>query len=168
MHIKMGPTGNTIKGDVMDVDRKHFERALKFYDPRLYTVWNPRKLHGWGCWEIRMKPKEKSIVDHCTWIDGQDVWVLDYAENNMVNHVLDCAFLNYDQIRKIKEMDTWNKDHWVHDLEYREEKQREAARDKAKKELAYNIRHNKKAFKEFLELVKAGKSPHRIILGEPV
>lgn len=165
MILMKGPTGRLIKGHVLDVDRKKFEEALRRHDPQLYTRWNPNKVRGWGCWEIRRKPDYNSIVEIAKF-GGNTILRLEPAEVDVMHHVLDCAFLNYDQIRKIKEMDTWRPDHWIHDLEYGEEQRRQAMRVKAQEELKYAMKQNKRAFQDFKELVRSGHNPARIMAGK--
>lgn len=169
MHIEVGPIGRLSTGHVLDVNKKGFEEALRMHDPQLYVKWNPKKLRGWGCWEIRRRPNFKVPVDYSVTHSGDTIFRMEYKENNLLHHVLDCAFLNYDQIRKIKEIDTWtNADHFVHDLDYKERKQQEEVQAKAKKELAYAIKQNKKVFEAFRELVQSGHNPARIVLGEDI
>lgn len=160
--IYVGPTGNTVRGDVLDVNVKAFERALKHYDPLLYVTWNPKKIRGWGCWEIRRKPTYKTAIYQGTW-KGQSFFRLHEVEFKTIHHVLDCAFLNYDALRKLKEMDAFNKDHWIHDLEYRERKQAEQVRAKALENLRYNLKQEKTAMRDILEAVKSGVNPAQIL-----
>ena len=97
--------GKLCKGHVLDVNPKQFQRALQSYDKQLYITWNPKKLKGNGCWEIRRKPEFNSALDIVELDDVKIIKVGPY-ENQLVHHIMDCAFLNYDQIRKLKEMDT--------------------------------------------------------------
>lgn len=160
--IKLAPTGRLSTGHVLDVAKRPFERALQDFDSQLYVEWNPKKLKGWGCWEIRRMPAYKSIVETAQ-IGDTTIVRLEYLENDVENHVLDCAFLNYDQLRKIKSMDTWNKNHWINDLEYHEQQNREKQREAARKEFAYTLKQNKRVFGELKELVRSGKNIHRIL-----
>lgn len=151
---------------MLDVNKKAFTEVLQRYDKQLYVRWNPKKLRGWGCWEIRRRPEFKSPVDYTPTGDGNYIVRMEYKEIDVLHHVLDCAFLNYDQIRKIKEMDTWNnKDHFVHDLEYKERVQMQKVQDRADAELDYAFKHYKKEFDDFREMVRSGKNPGRIVLG---
>ncbi len=104
--IQVDAVGKISEGHVLDVNKERFEQALKDYDPFLYVKWNPKKLKGHGCWEIRRKPEFYTAVDLAEW-DGKYIIKMDLYENDLVHHVLDCAFLNYDQLRRIQEMDTW-------------------------------------------------------------
>jgi len=162
MLVHLGPTGRLAKGHVLDVAVKPFEQALKDYDKNLYIEWNPYKLKGWGCWEIRKLPVEKSVVDTVTY-HGNTIVRIEYLENDVANHVLDCAFLNYDQLRKIKEMDTWRDDHWIHDIEYREQKAREERRNAVREELTYALKQHKGVFRELKERVRSGQNAAKIL-----
>ena len=150
--IFAGPTGNLIKGHVLDCNLEHMQQALKDLDDLLYIKWNPKKLKGWGCWEIRRRPNEKRPVAVYD-LDGNTLVRAEYVENPLVNHILDCAFLNYDVIRKLKTMDTWNKDHWIHDPDYHIAKAQEKAEDKAVDAMNYAIKQNKRAIRDFMELL---------------
>lgn len=164
--ILVGATGQIIQGDVMDVSIKPFVRALRDHDPYLYVSWNPFKLKGWGCWEIRRRPENMSIRDIITF-NGNTYVDLDYVESNMINHVLDCAFLNYDQIRKIKSMDTWlsfgekgkrfSKEVDDKAIAYADEQ-----RAKIKRETSYVAKQYKKEIQAFREYVQSGHNPSDI------
>ncbi len=162
--IKTGPVGKLVEGHVLDVGKKSFERALKDYDHLLYVKWNPNKLRGWGCWEIRRRPAQKQVVDIIEW-KGMSFLKLDYLETNMANHVLDAAFLNYDQLRKLKEMDTFNSTGFATFSEFLERKEADhVAKVKAKalesrKDAA---KHHRSAIRDFRELVNSGFNPARI------
>jgi len=163
MNILHGPVGNLVRGHVLDVSLKPFQRALRDYDPQLYTIWNPRKLKGWGCWEIRRLPNRQAAVYQGSH-QGVSFYKLLFIEFDTVHHVLDAAFLNYDAIRKIKEMDTWGNKNWVSDLEVREEAHREATRTRAREELRYAIKQNRNAARDFYEAVRSGIHPAQVLL----
>lgn len=162
MKLWHAPTGRLIRGHVLDVGYTGFRRALKELDKRLYFTWNPDKLKGEGCWEIRILPSLKTAVYKGTY-QGVDFLELEYVEHRDMHHVLDCAFLNYDAIRKLKEMDTWNKDHWIHDVEYAQAKKAEVQDAAARKERLYNIQQNRSAMRDILEAVRSGMDLGRII-----
>lgn len=162
MKIWVGPTGKISKGHVLDVAVKPFERALKDQDSRLYVRWNPFKLRGNGCWEIRIRPRLKSAL-YAGSFQGHDIMVIDYQEVDDISHILDCAFLNYDQINKLKRMDTDNPNHWLHDVDYKEQQIDEELRRKALEERKYNMRQNKAAMHEIYERARSGENIHRII-----
>ena len=158
--VLVSPTGKLIEGNVLDVARKPFERALRDYDKQLYVVWNPNKLHGWGCWEIRRRPDTKSVTAVHEW-EGNTIVSVGWRENSLICHVLDAAFLNYDQIRKLKSIDTSVRGYsnWISDLEYWEKKEEErqiaasrAARDYAAKQFKSEIR-------DFKEMIGSGFNP---------
>lgn len=164
MNILMGPTGNVIKGHVLDVNEKLFNEALRFYDKQLYTKWNPKKLNGWGCWEIRRRPEFNSALDVCEF-EGNLIFKVGPKEYDMVHHVLDCAYLNYDAIRKLKEMDTWqhgDSSEYQDEVERRTRDRREKEKELAKKERAYIVQHFKKEVRGFMEAVRSGVNPHLI------
>lgn len=160
--VWLGPVGKISKGHVLDVAVKPFERALKDQDHRLYVRWNPKKLRGEGCWEIRIRPLLKSAL-YAGSYNGHDILMVDYHEFDDIHHVLDCAFLNYDQIRKLKKMDTNNSDHWVHDIEYKEHQRTNEIAAKALAERKYNLKQNKAAIREIYERARSGENIHRII-----
>jgi len=156
------PTGKIITGRVFDVSKTTFDSALKEIDKRLYTRWNPDKLQGWGCWEIRIRPTYKTAMYQGSY-QGVDFYELDYLEVDTVHHVLDCAFLNFDAIRKLKEMDTNNPKHFIHTLEYDETCRTNEVTEKALAERKYAIKQNKKAMRDLYEMVRSGENIHRIL-----
>jgi hypothetical protein len=156
------PTGKLIRGHVLDVSRVGFNRALRDLDSQLYTVWNPTKLKGWGCWEIRRRPNRKTAVYRGAHA-GVSFYELAYVEYRDVHHVLDCAFLNYDAIRKLKEMDTFNKNHWIHNMEYLEQKRTDELYEKALEERKYAIKQHKSAIRDLYEMVRSGIHPGQIV-----
>lgn len=162
--ILMGPTGSVIRGHVLDVSEKRFNEALRAYDPLLYTRWNPKKLRGHGCWEIRRRPEFNTITDVCEF-EGNLIFRLEPHEHDLVHHVLDAAFLNYDQIRRLKEMDTFqygSASQWQDSMDRKRKDALEAAKAQAaerKREAAKTFKNEIKAFKEF---VRGGGNPHLI------
>lgn len=163
MKLWHGPTGRLVRGHVLDVDKQGFDEALRFYDKNLYTVWNPHKLGGWGCWEIRRLPTKKSMVYRGSH-QGASFYDLEYVENDLIHHVLDCAFLNYDALRKLKEMDTWGNRQWTHDLERREEEHRETVKRKADEARKYALKQNRSVTRDLYEAVRSGIHPAQILL----
>jgi hypothetical protein len=159
----VGPTGRLSKGHVLDVAEKPFERALKDYDSQLYVHWNPKKLRNHGCWEIRRRPDRKEIVDYAIH-NGNAYLKIDYLENDLINHVLDAAFLNYDALRKIKEMDTTvgNQKYWVDQLEAKEAEHRAKIETEAKESRRLYAREFKREIKDFKEMILSGFNPHLI------
>jgi hypothetical protein len=159
----MGPTGKTIQGHVLDVSIKPFEQALRDHDPLLYVKWNPTKVRGWGCWEIRRKPEFTTIRDVAEF-DGNLILDVGLVENNLMNHVLDCAFLNYDQIRKVKSIDTWQvgPKEWLREREYIVQKRQELADQKAKQAMKDASKTFRKEIAAFKDYVSSGNNPHLI------
>lgn len=164
MNILMGPTGRIIKGHVLDVNEGRFNEALRAYDPQLYTKWNPKKLRGHGCWEIRRRPEFNTALDVCEF-EGNLIFKVGPYENDLVHHVLDCAFLNYDQLRKLKEMDTWqygSAEQWQDERERRSRDAKERAMQhgmKLRREASRTFKNEIRAFKQF---VRDGGNPHLI------
>ncbi len=159
-----GPTGRLIKGDVLDVSKKPFLRALQDLDPQLYVRWNPRKRSGWGAWEIRRRPAEKSIVNRVEY-NGATYTKIDYYENPFTCYIMEAKFLNYDIIRKLREMDTWNKDHILNDidtLEQREEAQKAQIKANARAALTYALKQNRTAMRDLKQMIVDGLNPHLI------
>lgn len=162
MSIFHAPLGKLVSGHVLDVSVKGFTRALKDLDKRLYVKWNPEKIKHWGCWEIRIKPT-KPVALHLADYQGAKFFSLECIESNNIHHVLDCAFLNYDAIRKLKEMDTDNPKHFIHSLEYDEQARVNEQMKKAREERTYALRQNKKAIHELYERAKSGENLHKIV-----
>jgi hypothetical protein len=167
--IKVGPTGKTVKGHVLDVSYKPFVQTLKAYDPYLYVTWNSQKLKGWGCYEIRRAPEVNSVAEiyelkDCT------VVRLEPCEVNIVNHVLDCAFLNYDQLRRIKDMDVWKlgptkeraAQSFLNNIDYKEDKAAKIGMEKARSAARYATKHFKRELSNLKEEVRSGWNPHNI------
>lgn len=163
--IWVGPVGNVSQGHVLDVAKKPFERALRDYDHLLYVKWNPKKLKGHGCWEIRRRPAMKTVVEAVPF-QGNTLVRLEYVEYDIANHVLDCAFLNYDQLRKLKEMDLFakhNLNYLVDDIERAEAEHREKINQKRLEERKYLAKEFKREIREFKELVLSGHNPGQMI-----
>lgn len=162
MKLWHAPAGKLIRGHVLDVSLPPFLRALKDLDLQLYVKWNPRKMRGEGCWEFRRRPALKTSV-HKGNYQGNAIYQLEYVEDGMTCHIMDAAFLNYDAIRKLKTMDTWSKDHWIHQIDYLENKQKTEARQKSRDALKYAIKQHKSATQELFEMVRSGINPGQII-----
>ena len=166
MKLAMGPTGKLIRGHVLDVAVRPFTETLRFTlnDPYLYVKWNPQKMRGWGCWEIRRAPEFNSALDVAE-LNGNLIFKVGPKEYDLVHHVLDCAFLNYDAIRKLKEMDTWR---WGSSSEYQDEVERQTATrkqrdaERRKKELSYMAKYYKQEIRGFQEAIRDGVNPHAI------
>lgn len=161
-HIICGPTGAVSRGHVLDVNPRAFTEALKEIDPLLYVKWNPKQVKGWGCWEIRRAPELKTAVYQGTH-NGVSFVELKPIEFNTVNLILRCEFLNYDALRKLKEMDTWSYggrgQGWLDAFEKGNAAAKEQQLAKADEELKYNLRQEKRATKDLYELVASGINP---------
>lgn len=161
---KTGPTGNAIQGHVLDCAKAPLERKLKEYDKQLYVRWNPKKLRGWGCWELRRKPDTK-VIKETLLFHGNTYHNLEYKELNLVNHIMDIPFLNYNIIETVKSWDTWEKSSsmgFAHDYQYLEGKMLEAEEEKAHAEATYNAKQMKHEIRDLKELVLSGFNPARI------
>lgn len=158
-------TGRLIQGSVQDCDKKAFLRELQGLDPQLYIKWNAAKKDGMGCWEIRRRPDTKTAVPRWEY-EGKIIFDLQYAEIDMVSHVMDLPCLHYGAITYLKSIDTWTNKSWVSDFEYREEDMLERERAKNREELKYKIKFHKKAFSDFQEFVLSGRNPADFLGGD--
>lgn len=166
MKLSMQPTGRLIKGHVLDVSVRPFVEAMRFTlsDPFLYVKWNPEKARGWGCWEIRRAPEFNSAIDIAEF-DGKLIFKVGPREYDLVHHVLDCAFLNYDAIRKLKEIDTWqhgNAKQYLDKQERMTDTRLERQVQQRQKETAYAAKHYKAEIKAFQSALRDGVNPHAI------
>lgn len=163
--VWLSATGKIIQGHVLDASRAPLEEALRDYDPQLRLQWNPTKLRGWGCWEVRRRPDEKRIVE-AFHFEGMDIGVLEYKELNMINHVMDVPFLNYNIIDKLKKMDSWQTSYkgknFTNDVDYAEAKYDEKIDEKSSQEMSYNLKQHKKEIRYLMDYVLSGKNPARI------
>ncbi len=166
MKVWTSPTGRAIKGHVLDVSVRPFVQAMRFSlcDPYLYVKWNPEKMRGWGCWEIRRAPQFNSALDIAEF-DEKLIFKVGPKEYDLVHHVLDCAFLNYDAIRKLKEMDTWQHGTTAQYLDKQEsmtDARLERQVQQRQKEVAYAAKHYKAEIKAFQDALRDGVNPHAI------
>lgn len=165
MIIFMGPSGSIVRGHVLDCAEAPLERKLKEYDSQLYIKWNPKKLKGWGVWEIRRRPNFK-VVKETVVAGGNTFHVLDYVENNFDNHVLDVAYLNYKAVEKIKQMDTWQ--HSMHgknfmsDMDAKSEAHAEKAKEAALKERRYELKQQNSMIRDLMDYTLSGGDPSQI------
>jgi hypothetical protein len=164
--VSMAPTGKIIRGHVLDVGIKPFERAMRFAlcDPQLYVKWNPKKMRGWGCWEIRRRPEFNSTLDVGE-LGGNIYLKVGPKEYDLVHHVLDCAYLNYDVIRTLKEIDTWqygNASEYQDEVERRTRTRRQRELEAREKDLAYMAQHYRQEINAFKDALRDGVNPHAI------
>lgn len=122
------PPGSLIEGHLFDVDKVEFEKALKAYDSSLYVYWNSKKLKGAGCWEIRRK--SRIYVTDQEEIGQRNYLIANEHYDPQVDHVLDVCFLNYDQIRKIREMDVAHIADYAAHVEKLEREYKEKAKER--------------------------------------
>ena len=175
--IWVGKTGSVIKGHVLDVSLKPLERKLKDYDSQLYLRWAPKKLKGYGVWEIRRHDNNKTVVDFWEFDAGKSplgnsgkttIVQIDWHENNIVNHILDAPYLNYGILTKLKEMDTWNKGIQAHNVVEQAERNLDyiTAKNKedARKEMFERAKEFKKEFRDLREHVLTGKNKMDVAL----
>jgi hypothetical protein len=163
--VWLKPTGGVIKGHVLDCAIGPLSEKLRDYDAQLYVKWNPKKLKGWGCWEIRRRPEEMKVSE--VEVFGGNTFVkLAYVENNLVNHVLDVPFLNYKILEKLKDMDQWKDDSRGADFnkraDYLEAKYDEKVEQHAEDEKNYMIKQHKSQIRDFKEYVLSGGNPYRL------
>lgn len=169
--ITVGPTGNVVRGDVLDVNKSALERVLKDYDTLLYVKWNPKKFKGWGCWEIRRHPNEKTVADFAEYADATYVKI-DYVEVDLVHHVKDLAFLDYSVLTWIKNADVWKQanyggkaaqvSQWVNNLEAAEAAHKEQVMAKQRKELVYSMMQARSAIRDWKDRINSGVNPNLI------
>jgi hypothetical protein len=159
--ISVGPTGRTVRGDVLDVNKAALERALRQYDSLLYIAWNPKKRQGMGCWEIRRRPEKKTAIHQGSW-NGLHFFELKYKELNVVHHVLDVPVLNYDVLARIKKMDTWDYKDFGREVDYREAEYDERIESKAQEEMRYMIKQHKSEVRDLKEMLLSGMNPAQI------
>lgn len=163
--ITVKPTGNVIRGHVLDAAVGPLVERLREYDPQLYVSWNPKKLRGWGLWEVRRRPNTKTIKE--TVVTGGNTYhVLDYVENGFENHILDVPFLNYLILERLKQMDTWaisthGKD-FTKEMESREEAHTEKMKQAALNERRYELKQQKSAIRDLMNYTLSGGDPSLI------
>lgn len=165
MTVFMKPTGNIIRGHVLDCAVGPLVERLRDLDPQLYVTWNPKKLRGWGVWEIRRRPDFK-VAKEVIPYGGNTYVVADYVENNFENHILDVPFLNYNVITRLKEMDTWNisrdTDKFAAEMDYRDKKAKEKIAADAKAERRYELKQQKTMIRDLMDYTLSGGDPSLI------
>lgn len=160
-----GPTGKIITGHVLDCNKKELEKKLKAYDSKLYIKWNPKKLKGWGLWEVRRQPEKKRLV-YKTSYQGVDLYEAEYVELDVIAHVLDVPILDYRVLGKIKKMDTWGDDkgkNWVDRLEEEERAFKEKFDADNRANMQYNLKQHAKEWKDFAKFVSEGGNPGQVL-----
>lgn len=142
--------GRVIEGTLHDCNKAYLERRLKQYDRQLYLKWNPNKNKGNGVWELRRKPDTKVRVIHGR-VDGGTLSSLECVENDVINHILDVPVLTERLIDKLYEMDTYREDHYLHDIEYLEDRAKYKQQENEVRERKYLVRHFKSLFEQLRE-----------------
>lgn len=162
---KLGPAGKIITGHVLDVAPAPLQRMLRDYDPLLYVKWNAHKRHGHGCWEIRRRPEQKAVVDVVEY-KGMSFVRLEYDELDIISHVLDVPYLNYQVLEKLKSMDIANADvskaYWLDHMDSKAKSLNEEARAKAKAEMLYELKQHRREMQEYKDAVASGLNPAQI------
>jgi hypothetical protein len=165
MTLFMKPTGNLIRGHVLDSAVGPLVERLKDLDPRLYIRWNPKKLRGWGLYEVRYRPEFKTMKDYVVY-GGNTYVVVDYVENNFANHILDTPYLNYDILTRLKKMDMWaNSDRGRNFLDQTESKAAslaEATKEKALTERKYELKQQSSMIRDLMDYTLSGGDPSLI------
>lgn len=165
----MGPTGNVITGDVLDVNKAALERALQTYDDQLYIIWNPRKQYGYGIWELRRRPNKKTIKETVEF-KGQKYHIIDYKENDFEHHVFDMPILDYSILGKLKRSDMWAKSEYdghnhdkitrlVDKIEDRRVGFQQEIKQKALDNALYELKQDRAYLNQFREDILAGLNP---------
>lgn len=159
------PTGKIIRGHVLDCAVGPLVERLRDYDPQLYVRWNPKKLRGWGLWEVRRRPNLKSVKDAVKY-KGVVYQLIDYVENDFESHVIDVPFLNYDIILKLKDMDTWtistDAEKFSNEMDYRDKQSKEKIEADANSERRYAIKQHKSMVRDLMDYTLSGGDPSRI------
>lgn len=112
MLILADKVSKLVTGHVLDSSVKGVESAIKFYDPLCYLKWNPDKVKGHGCWELRRRPAEKKVLEVVSY-GGMDIQILGYKEYNWVHCIQDFAFCNYNIVNWMRDADLF-KDEYAH------------------------------------------------------
>ncbi len=169
MKIEVGPTGNLIKGDVLDVSVRGLTEALQFYDPLLYLKWEPKKRDGQGMWTLRRKPEFKVLTYHGEF-EGKQLYTLEYKEMDLENHVFNLPSLNYKLLDRVRKADVWVRadydrsnqrkvQAWTKKLDEDEELYKTEMEQKIHKEAMYNMMQHRSALKEYKEAILSGTNP---------
>lgn len=173
MEISLGPTGNTVIGDVLDVNRASLEPIIQHYDPQLYLKWNATKNYGYGVWELRRRPDKKTIVSSVVY-EGNTYCVVDYKENNWEHHVKDFPCLSYRILEWLKESDQWIMSNYEDNqmlrlqrhlkrMDQTEQKIKDDAVAKARAEMMYKLKQDKSILNDFREKILSGVNPAHLM-----
>lgn len=162
--ILMGPTGNIVKGSVLDCNRKTFARVLRDYDDLLYFKWNPKKNKGNGVWEIRRRPATKSLIDVVPMGDNQYMCRIEAVEYNHIHHVMDAPVLDYKILSKLQAMDLfkYNQAYFVDMAEKRLDQYKQEEMSKTRQEMLYHAKQYRSSINDLRERILSGMDPSEI------
>lgn len=148
----------------MDCKRGPIEAWLKAYDARLYLKWNPKKNHGEGVWEVRIRPSRKTdvFVGH---YQGADLYEARYVENDLTHHILDAKILDWSIPQKIYDMDTFRRGVklTLDEREYEGDRATTEEQKKYRQELAYAVKQHKTIFRDWAKYVAQGQNPGQVL-----
>lgn len=171
-NIQIGPTGQTVVGDVLDVNKDTLERLCKQVDSRLYIKWNPTKNNGYGLWELRIRPTHKSIIYKVSY-QGNTYCILDYKENGFEHHVKDFQYLSYSILDWLRDADQWAMSNYEPDKLLRLQRylvkmddamyaKKDKAKEKAREDMMYQIKQDKGIIKAYQEALLSGINPNEL------
>jgi hypothetical protein len=154
--------GRLVTGHSNDCNRKTIERQLQDHDKQLYLKWNAKKRNGLGVWEVRRLPNEKEFVFK-TEFGSTKIYELEYRELDLVHHVLDVPVLSYELLGRIKRMDAWANKNYLNDMEYTANVEQAKVLKNAKDELTYEVKQNKRVWRDFASFVSQGGNPGQVL-----
>lgn len=181
--ILISGASKTVSGHVLDVAKAPLLAALRRFDPQLYVKWNPKKLAGQGCWELRRAPELKSaregrFLDSPTrgrvFIPGDIFDMGDYTlcvpkphETSMENHVKDFKYLTYDMLSWVSSHDLWSYGYRgknaMQEAEYKEGQYLTRVEEAAVAERTYMIKQHRTQFNDFRSYISSGGNPARLL-----
>lgn len=164
MILVSSSTGRLVKGDVLDVNKKRLERMLQDYDEQLYITWNVKKRKGLGVWEIRRRPLTKSVVQILPLDDQSTLVRIEYLEHNHIHHVMDAPVLHYKLLEQLQSMDLskYNPRYFADMADKNLDSHKAKEQAKARKEMLYHAKQNRKAVQTLRERILSGMDPSEI------
>jgi len=172
MNIEVGPTGSLVQGHLFDTDKVELERQLKRYDEQLYLKWDATRYGGYGTWQLRRRPKYKSIVDS-TQLGGCGIHRLEYKEIDIENHVWDLPALSDSLLDRVKACDIWDqtdyqgKSHRIEEftatMEQRFFDHKHETQQKQHTDMMYGIMQDRAVMKDFQERIVSGVDPRHLL-----
>lgn len=171
--IELGPTGNLIQGDVLDVSLRPLEELVQHYDPQLYFRWNPSKNHGYGIWELRRRPEKKTVISSVVY-KGNTYCTIDYKENEWEHLVWDLPFLDYSLVARLIEGDQWamsNYDssrilrlqQYLKKMDETSQLKKQQQLQKVRDEMLYKLKQDKSILNDFKDRIASGLNPAHIM-----